>query len=99
MKSKKILPHIITAVLSIVLSFVAIISTTTNTNTTPFSLMEKLGIYSSDSGFAYGIANNSFFAIKRIGRGQDAPIKKTSLAAIWLAHTITPPSLGIFSVP
>ena len=62
MKSKKILPHIITAVLSIVLLFVAIISTTTNTSTTPFSLMEKLGIYSSDSGFAYGIANNSFSA-------------------------------------
>ena len=62
MKSRKILPHIITAVLSVVLLCVAFISTATSTGTTPFTLMEKLGIYSSDSGFAYGIANNSFSA-------------------------------------
>lgn len=60
MKNNKNLSIIITAVLSSLISIWALFSTSLHNNATPFKLMEKLGIYASDSGFAYGITDKSF---------------------------------------
>lgn len=61
MKTKKFFPHFITAIISFVLIILATVSTTI-VNIMPIKFMEKLGLYASDSGFAYGILNNTFSA-------------------------------------
>ncbi len=55
MKEKKYLPQIITAVLSIVMLIVALLSSKVNIATFPFKLFEKSGIYYAESN--YGILN------------------------------------------
>ena len=60
MKTKKYFPHIITAVISFVLTVWAIVSPNLNVSSIPLKFMEKLGIYASDSGFAYGTLSNTF---------------------------------------
>ena len=62
MKTKKFLPHIITAIMTFVLMILAITSSNLQVSSIPLKFMEKLGIYASDSGFSYGILNNAFSA-------------------------------------
>lgn len=60
MKIKKFLPHVTTAVLSAIILIFALFSKVLRIETTPFRLMEKLGIYSAADGIGYGIMNNAF---------------------------------------
>lgn len=60
MKTKKFLPHIITATITFVLMILAMVSQTLYVSSIPLKFMEKLGIYASDSGFAYGTLNYTF---------------------------------------
>lgn len=59
MKTKRYLPQIITFFLSAVILTFGFISYNLKLDNLPFTLMEKLGIYVSDSG-NFGILNNSF---------------------------------------
>lgn len=60
MKTKKFFPHIITAIVSMILMVWAIVSPNLYVSSIPLKFMEKSGIYASLGGFAYGTLNNSF---------------------------------------
>ncbi len=59
MKSKENWPLLIVATTATVLLVFAIISSSVGVDTVPISFMEKMGLYSSDSGYAYGVLNSS----------------------------------------
>lgn len=58
MNVKKFLPHITACAITLILLAITLFSTV-GVTTAPFSLMEKNGIYSSDSGFSYGVSGAS----------------------------------------
>lgn len=59
MKLKEKWPLLIVATVATVLLVFAIISSSVGVSTIPITFMEKMGLYSSDSGFAYGTLNNT----------------------------------------
>ena len=61
MKTKKYLPQAITFLLSALILIIAAFSNNLKLDSMPFALMEKLGIYASDTG-NFGVTNDMFFA-------------------------------------
>lgn len=60
MKINRFFPHIITGIITVILLLVAMLTPSLVADTIPFKVLENTGIYSSDSGFFYGLANNGF---------------------------------------